>query len=118
MQAVADGDVDALTGMVTEDAEFWPDRSPRILGRSALAEVYRAAFARYSIEHRYTSEELEISGPWAFDRGVETVVMTPYDGGTQISVAGRRALMILHRDRDGAWRYARGMTNLSAQVSS
>ena len=63
-----------------------------------------------------TFEEIErvISRDIAFVRGMEINVLTPRTGGLATELR-QRALTILRLDADGAWRFARGMTNFDAR---
>jgi ketosteroid isomerase-like protein len=54
--------------------------------------------------------EAVVAGDWAFDRGIESMTVTPIAGGPAQTMV-QRALLILRRGTDGRWRYARGMTN-------
>jgi uncharacterized protein (TIGR02246 family) len=111
IDAVREGDVDALAEMVTEDALFLATGAPPVAGREAVSEAYPAIFARHRIEQGFEEEELVIAGDWAFCRGLERFTATPRNGGPPVALAGRRALSILQKGADGRWRFARGMSN-------
>ena len=110
MAAVARQDVAALAALVTEDFETWPAGAPAVSGRAAVEALYRGAFAQVSIEQSFESQEFVVCGDWAFDRGLDTVRMTPRAGGATREHV-QRVMLILRRGGDGTWRYARGMSN-------
>lgn len=70
----------------------------------------RGAMEKYDISPGFDAVETIVAGDWAFQRGVERMTVTPRAGG-ESQTREQRALLILRRDGDGRWRYARGMTN-------
>jgi uncharacterized protein (TIGR02246 family) len=111
MAAMKKGKVEALVSLMTEDVEFWTYGSPAVKGREAATALFQAAFARYGLQQRFESYERIVTADWAFERGLERNIITPRDGSQKI-LHDQRAFMVLRRDPDGRWRYARGMTNL------
>jgi uncharacterized protein (TIGR02246 family) len=105
------GDAERLAEMVTEDAEFWTSGLPPMRGRDAVRTAFPPVFAQYEVDQEFTFQELIVSGDWAFVRGMEVNRATPRAGGGEI-VRRQRAFMVLRRDEDGQWRFARGMTHL------
>lgn len=110
------GNVEALLGMVTEDALFLAPGAPPMRGREAMEAAYQIAFSRHRIEQGFDEEELVLAGGWAFCRGRESFTATPWDGGPPVTLAGRRALSILKKGEDGIWRFARGISNDGPKV--
>jgi uncharacterized protein (TIGR02246 family) len=108
--AVAARDADALRPLLTEDYEVWAHGAPPLSGVEAAVSAMRGAIGRFHIAQTFEPIETVISGEWAFERGIERMTVTPVDGGPAQSLT-QRALLILRRDADGQWRYARGMTN-------
>ncbi|HXY29074.1 MAG TPA: nuclear transport factor 2 family protein [Gemmatimonadaceae bacterium] len=110
VSAVGTGDFDALTPLVTDDYEVWAHAADPIRGPAAVAAAMRAVLGSYRVEQRFEPVETVIAGEWAFQRGVERIIVTPMDGSAARTIT-QRALLILRRGGDGRWRYARGMTN-------
>jgi uncharacterized protein (TIGR02246 family) len=108
--AIKARDPDALIDLLTDDYEVWANGAPPFKGPRAAADGMRAALDRFEIEQGFEPIETVVCGDWAFERGVETIVATPREGGEPTNVT-RRALLILRRGPDGNWRFARGMTN-------
>jgi uncharacterized protein (TIGR02246 family) len=104
------GDSAALASLVTADAEFWTPGLAAISGRPGVAEALGRFFLRYSATQRFDVLELIVSGKWAFERGIERIVVRPRDGSPAVH-RDQRAFTVLHRDPDGRWRFARGMTH-------
>jgi uncharacterized protein (TIGR02246 family) len=117
MEAGKKGDVEALVSLMTEDVEFWTYGAPALKGREAAAVMFQRAFARVALEQRFESCERIVTDGWVFERGLERNLITPRDGGETVE-HDQRAFMVLRRDPDGRWRYARGMTNLDARPSA
>lgn len=107
------GDAEAMAALVTEDAEFWSAGRPAMRGREAVIAAFVVAFAQYDVEQRWERVERIVAGDWAFERGIEHNVVTKRSDGTRIEVT-QRAFSVLHREADGRWRFARGMTNREA----
>jgi|SRR5581483_4864820 len=110
MKAVATGDADALHDFLAEDYEVWAHGAPPIKGPDGAVAAMKGALQRFRVEQRFVPLETVICGDWAFERGIEHMTVTPIAGGPPQN-ASQRALLILRRDADGRWRYARGMTN-------
>lgn len=115
-RAFAAGDVGALAALVTEDAEFWTQGAPPLVGRSALEAAFKAFFARFVAVQEFTELERSVAGEWAFLRGEEKNLLRPRDGGDPVEHR-QRAFSVLRLGADGRWRFARGMTNQGPLVS-
>lgn len=109
--AVEAKDLDRLLNLVTDDVVFMPHGAPSIVGKQALRETYLALFARYSIKQTFAPEEIEIGRDWAFARGSDLITLVPLDGSPP-AVIRARGISILRRDKDGAWKFARGISNM------
>jgi uncharacterized protein (TIGR02246 family) len=116
MEAGKRGDVAALVSLVAEDAEFWTHGAPAVKGRQAAAAMFEGFFAAFSYEQSFETLERVVLDGWAFVRGVEHNRITPR-GGETVEIR-QRAFMMLRREPDGRWRFARGMTNLETRPAS
>lgn len=107
------GEAEVLATLVTEDAEFWTQGSAAVRGRAAVRATMAAFFERFELEQDFEREELLLDGDLALVRGVEVNRVRPRDGSPPLAVTEirQRAFSILLRGADGAWRFARGMTN-------
>jgi ketosteroid isomerase-like protein len=107
-----------LLSLVTDDVVFLPPNAPAINGRRAVEAMYRAFFAQFSkVEQMAVTEELEIAGEWAYAWGSESLTLTPQAGGPPVVLAGK-GMTILRRQKDGAWKFARGINNLAMQTTN
>lgn len=108
-EAFAAGDIDALVGLVTEDAEFWPPGQPALVGRAAARAAFRSFYDRFEATQRFEELERWVTPPTALLRGIEHNRVMPRDGGDEI-VQRQRAFSFLRLEADGRWRFARGIT--------
>jgi uncharacterized protein (TIGR02246 family) len=109
-RAVAARNPDALTDLLTDDYEVWPQGAAPITGPAAAMAAMRGAVERFDIVQSFEPIETLVAGDWAFERGVERMVLTPRDGGEQRTLE-QRTFLIEKKGADGRWRFARGMTN-------
>jgi uncharacterized protein (TIGR02246 family) len=109
-EAVHRGDAQALAELMTEDAEFWSQGAAPLKGREETIARMSEFFQGYDLDQGFERTEIVVSGDLAFVRGMEVNRVMPRDGGPPMEVR-QRAFSILFRGPDGAWRFARGMTN-------
>lgn len=109
--AVSAGDARTLAGLVTRDAEFWTHGQIPLAGRDSVRGAFQSLFDQYDFDQSFECHELVLSGDWAFLRGLEKNRLTSRTTDDTTHVR-QRAFSLMHRDADGVWRFARGMTNL------
>ena len=100
------GNADGMAALLAEDVMFMPPNAPDISGKAAATEFLRGAFKSVSMAVRYQSQEVVVSGDWAFDRGIGTSTVTPRAGGAPTQ-GHDRYLWLLRRDPSGSWKYVR-----------
>ena len=124
-RAFAAEDADAIAAEYTEDAVLLPPGHPSVVGRAAIAALYRDFFARFRIVLETTVEEAEAAGDLGFLRGRLRQEIHPRGGGPAIAGFLRRLiqrrtghltmtgkfLAVLRREADGAWRFSRDIFN-------
>lgn len=109
--AVVSKDIARVTSLVTEDCEFWTNAVPPLKGRDAVRSTLQTFYANFSHRQEFERQELLVAGDLAFVRGIEHNFLTPLSGGPEV-YRSQRAFMVIRREPDGCWRFARGMTNL------
>jgi uncharacterized protein (TIGR02246 family) len=114
--AVRAKDSAVLASLVTEDCIFLAPNAPPIRGRLTVQHLYRNLFARYDLLQTFRFEETQLMGEWAFAWGVDDITMRPIEGGEAVHFVGH-GMSILRRERDGAWRFARGINNATRQTN-
>jgi ketosteroid isomerase-like protein len=108
--AIESRDAPALRPLLADDYEVWANGVEALVGPDVVVAAMAAAIERNRVEQTFEPIETVIAGDWAFERGIERITVTPFDGGPP-RTAAQRALLILRRGDDGKWRFARGMTN-------
>lgn len=105
------GNAGAVAQLYTDDAlVLYPDQ-PAVQGKAAINAYFKTLFAEFpQNQFELTSAEIEIVGPWAFDRGAYRWKGIPRAGGEPAEDNGKY-LVILQRQADGEWKVARDMDN-------
>ena len=111
-RALNAADYEAVVGMMTDDARFWPVDSPEMAGKARARAAY-AALEGFRLHARFDVDEILVSGDLAVVLALETFRLEPRSGGTPIEIRNRRAFSVWRRD-GGVWKSARGMTNWPA----
>ena len=115
--AIANGDAAAAAALVAEDAEFWSHGAPTLTGRAAVQLLLAGFFTSYTLVQEFEELERIVAGDLAFIRGIEHNTLTPRPTGEPAHI-DQRAFMLLRRNREGTWQFARGMTNLATAPRS
>src|SRR5262245_158724 len=63
-------DVERIVAFYEDDALLLPPASPAVTGKAAIKERYRQGFENARLELAFHSEETQVAGAWAFDRGL------------------------------------------------
>jgi uncharacterized protein (TIGR02246 family) len=108
--AVNLGDVEAEVNRFAPDGIYmWPD-GPSIVGHDSLRAWFERRFARVDVELSSQTEEVQVFGEWAFERGTYVAIIRPKGTAISDTVRGKH-LNILRRQSDGTWRISRRMRN-------
>lgn len=101
-------DLEAIFNLLTPDYVLWSPEMPP-LGRDALRPRLAAAFDAYDLDLTFECEERLVSDDLAFERGWDVQTIRPRAGGP-VRTQRQRVFLVLRREPDGAWRFARGMS--------
>ncbi len=113
-EAVNTGDAAAYVALFANDAVSMLPNQPAIKGKEAISQAFQTAMASNTYQLSLSTDEIEVSGDWAFWRGSYSVTVTPAEG-EPIEDAGK-ALNILQRQSDGAWKITRHIRNSDLPV--
>jgi ketosteroid isomerase-like protein len=105
------GDVDRMTRRLAADVVAMPPNRAITTGAAAFTESLRGFLGAYTVDVRYTTDEIVISGDWAMERGTAVETMTPKSGGAS-ETSNAKYLWLYHRN-NGTWELARLMWNSS-----
>lgn len=103
-------DVAALVALLDDDAVIMPPGQPTVTGRKACEAWIASSQEEFTSQHTWSSEEIMVSGDWAFSRGTAAGTNTPKAGGKSIQIDATY-IWILKRQSDGSWKYARSIFN-------
>jgi ketosteroid isomerase-like protein len=117
MGFVNSGDVDQLVAGYAEDIVMMPPNEPAVIGREAVRSWAEAMFGQVTINGRYTSSEVIVSGDWAIDRYVGVLTTMPKAGG-DTGEERIKGVHIMRRQPDGTWLIAQDVWNADAPASS
>ena len=109
--AVMANDLDGWLAFWTDDAVWMYDGMPALTGKDANRPGFEEESGAFNFEaFNINSEETVVSGDWAYDRGTFTATSVPVDGGESVQVDAKY-LVIMRRQADGSWKYARFIFN-------
>jgi len=111
VQAINDGDIDALAALTTEDHMMLMPNRPPLVGKDANIDAMAGVFEQSDIDEAWMPEETVVAGDWAYQRGTFTVGFRPKGDDGESSNTTGSFLRIYHRQPDGEWRMTRDMFN-------
>ncbi len=109
-EAINAADLERCSAMLTDGAIWMPPNESAIVGKEAILASMKSGFEQFVFEYDFTSEELEVFGDRAFDRGTYKATGTPKAEGEATQDTGKY-LDIFRRQSDGSWQYSHGMWN-------
>ena len=107
------GDVAGVLDLYSDDIVRMHPNSPASKGKQPLEEALKGAFEKFTIEAVWPvvgTEEIIVSGDWAFHSSDFIEKFTPKDGGEQFEISGR-LVEICQKQSDGSWKFAREIWN-------
>lgn len=114
------GRVDDLLKVYSADFVDMSQGEHTLRGRNAIddtAQRIRDTFRKFNPHLEVDTEEIIVSGDYAFDRGELTVSLTPKAGGDPVIVK-RRFLEVWRKESNGEWRVIRAMDNAVSEHKS
>jgi uncharacterized protein (TIGR02246 family) len=102
-----------LSFWADDGVSLLPETAP-LVGKKAIAQFMQDIIAQMP-GYKVTTQEsdfqnIQISGDWAYEWGLEHQIVQPPDGKPTID--GRaKILLILHKDSSGAWKIQQEMWN-------
>lgn len=103
-------DAAGVADLFTADAVLMSPNQPAQVGKQAIESLYQGAFDQNTAELTLASDQTEVTGDWAFDRGTYAVTLTPKAGGEAVQDNGKY-LVLLQRQADGSWRLTHDISN-------
>ena len=107
--------LDRMTRYLAADVVAMPPNRAITKGATDFTESLRGFLGAYKVAVKYTTDEIVLSGDWAFERGTAIETMTPKGGGAA-ETSSAKYLWLYHRN-NGKWELARLMWNSSDPLS-
>jgi ketosteroid isomerase-like protein len=104
------GSVDQFRSHFADDLVMMAPNSAPVTGGDSVAALMREFHDAFTVQVEYSSQEIVVSGDWAFDRGTERYTLTPKAGGAPIQRSGNY-LYVYQRQKDGSWKQSRVIWN-------
>ena len=117
LTAVRSRDIEKILTFITDDAVFLAPNASPIKGKQAFEAMYRDVFAHCDLDQIISYEEIQVVGDWAFAWGVDSITLIPLASGEPMKFKGH-GMSILRRQRNGTWKFARGINNMSQESSA
>jgi len=111
------GSVEQMRVHFADDLVLLAPNTPAVIGADSVAAAMHSFFGAFGVEIQYTSEEIIVSGDWAFDRGTYRQTLTPKKGGAPMIENGKY-LWLYRRSPDGVWKQSRVIWNSSDPLPS
>jgi ketosteroid isomerase-like protein len=105
-QAFYRGDADAIARMYTHDAELLIPEAPIVIGREAIAQVWKRIVGSGGNTVRVDTGEVQEGGDWAYEVGVFT---TSAPDGNVLNAG--KYIVIWKRQPTGGWKIHRDIFN-------
>jgi uncharacterized protein (TIGR02246 family) len=110
----AEGDINQILPLMTEDVVFLVAGQPPMRGRAAFAASFAGWQGKFSLETDCEIQEIQVSGDLAYSWTKLSVTMTPVDGGPASRRSGN-TLTVLRKNADGAWQIFRDANLLATE---
>ena len=110
------GVVSGLLATATDDVVSLPPNEAPLVGKDANRAYWQDFFSRFNIQGTATTEEIEVVGDRAFVRGIWTYSLTSQGGG-EAQQETSSYMLIMQRQPDGSWKWARAIWNSDQPAS-
>jgi uncharacterized protein (TIGR02246 family) len=105
-RASAEGDVDTVLGLMSDDVVFLVAGREPMAGRRAFEKGLRDVLSTHRFASSGDVQEVKVSGDMAYAWSYLTVELTPIAGGETSKRTGS-VLSIFNRQQDGSWQLTR-----------
>jgi len=107
----------AVAGFRTDDTlASLPNEAPTTV-QDAIQSNLQATFDQFEAEIWISSEELQVTGDWAFDAGTVTQALIP-KGESEAMERHFSYILILKRQADASWKIARSVSRINSLFKS
>jgi len=114
-RAVESGNYGLLEGFYMEDAIYYPNNSPPVVGRDAILERNRERGSASAVQITQKVDDIQIQNNWAVYSCLARISM-PGSANSAESLRYVRVLLIMQKDKDGQWKILRDMDNATPET--
>ena len=112
----AEGDIDQILPLMTEDVVFLTPGQPPMRRRDAFAASFASWQGKFRLETDCEIQEVQTNGDWGYSWTKLSVTMTPVDGGPANRRSGN-TLTVLRKNAGGAWQIFRDANLLAPDAA-
>lgn len=102
IDVVNNGDINAYTNLLAENAVWIPPGQQPIIGREAFKQWLSPFFGKFSYRFSISEEQIKVAGEWAFEKARFTSEMTPISGGEPMKHSGTFTVL-WNQGQDKTW---------------
>jgi uncharacterized protein (TIGR02246 family) len=114
LRVSAEGDINQILPLMTEDVVFLVAGQPPMRGRDAFAASFAGWQGKFRLETSCEIQETQVNGDLAYSWTKLSVTMTPVDGGPPNRRSGN-TLTVLRKNAEGKWQIFRDANLLVEQ---
>ncbi len=105
------GNLDDFMPVFADDAVLTAQGIPNVVGAPAIRGVYEAALSQMDIKTSFNTEEIQVFGDLAYERGTYILKLSEKGTGKSLGEVQNRHIHIFRKQPDGRWKTWRMMTN-------
>jgi uncharacterized protein (TIGR02246 family) len=114
LRVSAEGDINQILPLMTEDVVFLVAGQPPMRGREAFAASFAGWQGKFRLETDCEIQEIQVSGDLAYSWTRLSVTMVPVEGGPANLRSGN-TLTVWRKNADGAWQIFRDANLLATE---
>ena len=115
IEAVNSGDINGLSGIMSEDAVWMPASIPALNGKKAILDWIKPSFDNFRHQFSISQQDFKGAGNWVVEHADFTHILTPKDGGETAEFPGSY-IVIWRWEKDNVWRIERYVDNSNVLV--
>jgi uncharacterized protein (TIGR02246 family) len=105
------GNLDDFMPVFADDAVLMAQGLPNVVGAPAIRAVYEGALSQMDIKTVFNTEEIQVFGDLAYERGTYILKLSEKGSGKSLGEVNNRHVHVFRKQSDGRWKTWRMMTN-------
>ncbi|HEX9649119.1 MAG TPA: nuclear transport factor 2 family protein [Cyclobacteriaceae bacterium] len=115
IEAVNNGDIDAISEIMSDDAVWMPASIPALNGKKAILDWIKPSIDNFDHQFSISHQDLKGAGNWVVEHADFSHSLTPKDGGETTEFPGSY-IVIWRWEKDNVWRIERYVDNSNVLV--